>query len=123
MRVYQLMPNNLPDVGDHLVHFTGRSGDKTDDVDPAVKALSGGERLAMILGDGLIRGFETFGGSAPVVCLTEGVKASVKSLIARGRYEPFGVGFSKQFIFNKRGGPALYVRGDEWEAASNALPE
>ena len=37
-------------------------------------------------------------------------------------YEPCGVGFSKQFVFNNGGGPALYVRGDEWATATETLP-
>lgn len=123
MRIYSLATYNLPDLGDHLIHFTGRSGPKTRDVDPAIENLSGEERLAKILEDGLIRGFETFGGSAPVVCLTESVKASVMRLVANRRYEPCGIGFSKQFIFDKHGGPALYVRGDEWQTATDVLPE
>jgi hypothetical protein len=123
MRTRRLTTYNLPDLGDHLIHFTGRNGPKADDVDSAIKDLSGQKRLAKILEEGVIRGFETFGGSAPVVCLTESVKESVTSLIAEGRYEPCGVGFSKQFIFDKQGGPALYVRGDEWETATSALPE
>lgn len=45
------------------------------------------------------------------------------SLIPQRRYEPCGVGFSKQFIFDKNGGPALYVRGDEWETATAVIPE
>jgi hypothetical protein len=31
--------------------------------------------------------------------------------------------FSKQLVFEGNGGPALYVRGDEWQAAASALPQ
>jgi len=55
----------------------------------------------------------------PVTCLTESTKAAVVSLVAEGRYTPCGIGFSKQFVFNARGGPALYVRGDEWPLVAN----
>jgi hypothetical protein len=88
-----LMPFNLPDVGDHLIHFTGRQGPKTTDVDPAIKAMEAKERLAYIFQQKVIKGFETFGGSAKVVCFTESVRASVTRLIANGRYEPCGIAF------------------------------
>jgi hypothetical protein len=122
MRVYRLQTYALPDVGDHLIHFTGRTGRRIN-VDPVIEALPAHERLLRILVDGVVRGFETFGAGAPVVCLTESVKASVARLIQDRRYEPCGIGFSKQFIFDRNGGPAFYVRGDEWSTATAALPQ
>jgi hypothetical protein len=121
VRVHQLRTYDLPDVGDHLIHFTGRIGPKTDDVDPIILKRLPQQRLAHILVDGVIRGFQTFGAGAPVVCLTESTKAAVTRLVFERRYEPCGIGFSKQFVFERNGGPALYVRGDEWEAATSNL--
>jgi hypothetical protein len=83
-------------------------------VDPDILGLPDQERLLRILVDGRIRGFATFGSSGPVVCFTESTKAAVTTLIREGRYAPCGIGFSKQFVFERGGGPALYVRGDEW---------
>jgi len=80
------------------------------------------DRLLRILVDGVIRGFTTFGAGAPVVCLTESSKAAVLELLRERRYEPCGIGFAKQLVFDKNGGPALYVRGDEWEPATASLP-
>jgi hypothetical protein len=122
MRVYRLQTYDLPDVGDHLIHFTGRIGRRIN-VDPAIEAMPAQERLLHILVDGVVRGFETFGAEAPVVCFTESVKASVMRLIRDGRYEPCGIGFSKQHVFDRKGGPALYVRGDEWSTATAVLPQ
>lgn len=121
MRVFRLRTYDLPDVGDHLIHFTGRNGPRIN-VEPAITELSAQERLLHILVDGVIRGFETFAAAAPVVCFTESTKAAVMRLIREGRYEPCGIGFSKQLVFDKDGGPALYVRGDEWQTATEALP-
>ena len=122
MRVHRLQTYHLPDVGDHLIHFTERTGPRIN-VDPAIEALPGQERLLRILVDGVVRGFQTFGAGAPVVCLTESVKASVMRLIHDRRYEPCGIGFSKQHVFDRNGGPALYVRGDEWSTATATLPQ
>jgi hypothetical protein len=112
---------HVPDLADHVIHFTGRLGPRIN-VDPEVEALADQERLAHLLVQGRVRGFKTFGADAPVVCLTESTKAAVVTLIAEGRYTPCGVGFSKQFVFDRGGGPALYVRGDEWLHAAG-LPE
>lgn len=84
--------------------------------------MSAGQRLGRILADERIRGFNTFGAGAPVVCLTESTKAAVTLLVAERRYEPCGIGFSKQFVFNQGAAPAIYVRGDEWPQI-DALPQ
>jgi hypothetical protein len=104
---------NLPDLADHVIHFTGRQGNKLW-LAPEIGRLSDEERLAHILVDGRIQAFQTFRSGAPVVCLTESVRPAVSELIRQRRYTPCGVGFSKDFVFGKGGGPALYVRGDEW---------
>jgi hypothetical protein len=113
VRVFPLRTYNLPDVGDYLIHFTGRNGPRMN-VDPEILLLSPENRLMRILTGVRIRAFQTFGAAAPVAAFTESTQASVRELISERRYAPFGVGFSKQFIFDKNGGPVLYVRGDEW---------
>jgi hypothetical protein len=45
------------------------------------------------------------------VCFTECIWDSLISLSEV--YSPYGVVFSKRLIFDKGGGPALYVRGDQ----------
>ena len=120
MRILPLRIYDTPDVGDYVIHFTGRNGSRIN-VASRIEALAAQERLLHILVDGVIRGFETFGADGPVVCLTESTKEALRKLIAEGRYEPCGIGFSKQLVFDGGGGPALYVRGDEWQAAADAL--
>jgi hypothetical protein len=120
MRVRPLRTYNLPDLADHVIHFTGRAGIRIN-VDDRIEQLPDQERLLHIVVDQCIRGFETFGADAPVVCLTESTKAAVATLVADHRYTPCGIGFSKQFVFDRGGGPALYVRGDEWPATDQLL--
>jgi hypothetical protein len=122
MRVLKLRTYDLPDVGDHVIHFTGRQGPKIN-VEEKIERLSPQERLVHILVNGVVRGFETFGAGAPVACFSESTKAAIPKLIKEGRYEPCGVAFSKQLVFDKNGGPALYVRGDEWKTVAAALPQ
>jgi len=122
MRVRQLRTYDLPDVGDHLIHFTGRNGQRMA-VGPEILLLSPADRLMRILVEGRIRAFPTFGTSgAAIVALTESTQPTVRKVIADGPHVPFGIGFSKQTVFEKNGGPVLYVRGDEWEDARSALP-
>jgi hypothetical protein len=120
MRLHPLRTYSLPDLADHVIHFTGRTGPRIN-VDEAIEKLAPSQRLLNILLEQRIRAFTTFRAGAPVVALTESTKAAVTTLIAQERYEPCGVGFSKQFAFEKGGGPALYVRGDEWLEAAEAL--
>jgi hypothetical protein len=47
------------------------------------------------------------------VCFTECPWASLIS--HTGKYSPYGIGFSKNFIFSRDGGPAFYVRPDLFE--------
>lgn len=115
--MHQLRTYGVPDLADHVIHFTGRVGGRIN-VDQQIEQWPAQERLAHILVDQRIRGFETFGAEAPVTCLTESTKAAVVQLISEGRYTPCGIGFSKQFAFEAGGGPALYVRGDEWPAVA-----
>ena len=122
-RVSPLRTYDLPDIGDHLIHFTGRTGGRFA-VPDEIRNLNAPDRLAQILYQGRIRAVPTFGtGMRPIVAFTESSQASVLRLISEDRYTPWGIGFSKQFIFDQGGGPVLYVRGDEWDAATAVLPD
>jgi hypothetical protein len=123
MRVHRLRTYDLPDVGDYLIHFTGRTGQRFEQPDD-IRNLDAPSRLAQILYQGTIRAVPTFGtGRRPIVAFTESSQAAVRRLIAEGRYTPWGIGFSKQSIFERGGGPVLYVRGDEWDATAAQLPD
>jgi hypothetical protein len=66
------------------------------------------------LAHGEIRAFRVFFGYDDVVCFTECTPAGVTAMVQE-RYEPWGVAFSKDLVFKRGGGPAFYVRGDEWD--------
>src|SRR5712691_10428714 len=123
MRVYPLRTYDLPDVGDYLIHFTGRTGMRLA-VPDEIRNHDPPGRLAQILYQGRIRAVPTFGtGGRPIVAFTESSQAAVRRLIADGRYTPWGIGFSKQFIFERGGAPVMYVRGEEWDVATAQLPD
>lgn len=59
----------------------------------------------------------------PVVCLTECAPSGISTLISEGRYPPYGIAFTKDFVFSLGGGPALYVRMDEWHEIECLQPK
>jgi hypothetical protein len=59
--------------------------------------------------------------NAAAVCFTECIWDALTRLTVR--YSPYGVVFSKRFIFDHGGGPALYTRGDILKKLSDELPE
>jgi hypothetical protein len=111
-----------PDLSDLVIHFVARIGPKAAGVPGEIQNLSSFDRLVTILETEELRAFPVFGsGSWPVACFSECTRAGVLRLVAEGRYEPIGIAFSKEYLFDFAGGPALYIRGDEWPHAE-ALP-
>lgn len=109
---------NQADLTNEVVHFTKRSGPENDEVGAAIQGLSPRERLRNILHHRQLHAHRVFYAvpGDPVVCFTEATRAGIARLVLDGRYQPWGIGFSKDFVFQRGGGPAFYVRGDEWAA-------
>lgn len=114
MPLLPLRRYSSPDLSNFVIHFTGRIGRPNDEVPGDIAALGAGSRLLRILSEGRIQGFRTFGLNQAVVCFTEASPAGVSTLVREQRYHPWGLAFTKDFVFAQGGGPALYVRGDEW---------
>lgn len=105
-----------PDFSNYLAHFTvnrqpcSRAQDNPTNQFKGVKAI---DRLESIL-----KGKKIFASRLPwnnkeAVCLTE---CPWGSLLAHAKtYSPYGIGFTKEFIFSKSGGPAFYVRPDLYD--------
>lgn len=121
VRINELRKYRHPDISDLVVHFSGRSGTAGPGVPERIRAMKDWERLGQILVDQRIFAFPPFGSSEPVVCFTECTTAGIKTLMADHRYTPCGLAVAKDVVFHRGGGPALYVRGDEWEHV-DALP-
>lgn len=60
-------------------------------------------------------------GNPPAVCFTECMWDALNRLTVN--YSPYGIVFNKRLVFDKGGGPALYVRGDHLSALDAAIPE
>jgi hypothetical protein len=103
-----------PDFSDVVAHFTadrppyGIDGEKEER-----KAALGGNalgRLAHILQEKTIWATKMPHTDQPAVCFTECTWASL--LDHAEEYSPCGIGFTKDFLFGKGGGPAVYIRAD-----------
>jgi hypothetical protein len=116
VRLQPLREYDQPDLSNYVVHLTGRQGKRVMEVPAAITKQSPEERLESILYSGVIRAFPAFGiGSFDVVCFTECAPAAVQQTIKEAVYAPYGVAFTKQFVFELGGGPVLYIRGDLWQ--------
>ncbi len=115
MQINELRRYGHPDLSDFVIHFVARWGKRNDEVPADVYAMSARDRLFDgVLASNEIRAYRVFFGWDAVVCFTECTPAGVTAMI-RDRYKPWGVAFTKDFVFRRGGGPAFYVRGDEWD--------
>ncbi len=112
-----------PDFSDYVVHFTkgtkplGDDGSKNLD---DIAKLTAVQRLTNMLSAKRIDGTPMPWTSRPAVCFTECTWISL--LDHSKRYSPFGIGFSKAFLFATGGAPAIYLRPDflDWQKSHTA---
>lgn len=104
---------NRPDFSNYLAHFTtNRQPCSKAKENPTIdqKGVSAIDRLINILTIKEIFASRLSWNNLNAVCLTE---CPWGSLLAHAKnYSPYGIGFTKDFIFNKDGSPVFYVRPD-----------
>lgn len=112
MRVRPFSPTRHPDFNEVVVHFTGRrcSGEEAS------------RRLLRIITSGAILATIPYGNDLGAACFTESTARGVSWLIAEQHFVPYGIGFTKTFLFAHGGAPAIVVRGDEWRHVKNLPP-
>ena len=107
---------NRPDFSMYLVHFTKDGAFCNEEQNELIKPYSkmtAKERLLSILQTKKIVSSKMPWTNSPCVCFTE---CPWSSLLAHTQqYSSFGVGFTKKFIFNHNGAPALYMRVNIFE--------
>jgi hypothetical protein len=109
----KMVPVERPDLWNNVVHITGR--ERTDRrLAAAIRALSPEKRLEGILREGMIRARRVYGTPLPVACFTETTPSGLERLFNEQRFEPWGIVFSKEFVYDQGGAPVHYVRSDEW---------
>src|SRR5574341_1848296 len=128
MQIRPLWSPPQPDLSNEVIHLTGRCGPHHFSFPTELDEMTAEERLVSILNQEQIMAFPVLsvGVDDPVVCFSEATIEGIRKLVGGAggapRYEPYGIAFAKQTVFDHDGGPALYVRGDEWHLVSQ-LPE
>jgi hypothetical protein len=123
MQLRPLRRYTQPDLTNDVVHFTGRSSASVNsEVPESIRVMTAEQRFLTILGSCSFQGFPVYGNRSEdrVVCFSEATPAGLEEMV-QTRYEPWGIGFSKDSMLKWGGGPALYVRGDEFDAVRQAL--
>ncbi len=113
MRVRPLSPLRHPDFNEVVVHLTGRTGGEADAERRLLRVISSGQVLATT----------PYGSDLGAACFTESTAQGVSWLIAQQHFAPFGIAFTKSFLFANGGAPAIVVRGDEWKHVRDLPPE
>lgn len=122
MRIRDFPPNKHPDLSDHVVHLIGRGRAENKRVDAHIQALSASERFHNIIMQTRFFAYPIFAtDEVPVICFSECTPSGIGALVKSARYWPIGIAFTKNYIFQCGGGPAFYVRGDEWAEMCDAL--
>lgn len=103
---------NRPDFSNYLVHFTKDklpcSKAKTNPAKEFAVKVSALDRLINILKQKQIRSSELTWIHKNAVCFTECIWGSLLSHAQV--YSSYGIGFTKEYIFQKGGNPVFYVR-------------
>lgn len=105
-----------PDYSEYVAHFTSAVAIQDDvTLNRQIGPLTPVERLARILQEGRITATKKhFSLGRPSVAFTECPWTSL--LDHATRYSSFGVGFTKQLLWEKGGQPALYMRSEYLKA-------
>jgi len=102
------------DISDYVIHFT--KGDTPEDAF---------RRLQKIISDGFLLGSDgMIKGGYDCVCFSEAPIESLPNGLINpdyySHYSPFGIMFSKQFIFERGGRPAIYQPDNEFISLSES---
>jgi hypothetical protein len=117
-----------PDFSDYVVHFTKDakpflSEDGSHNNLASIGNLTAVQRLTKMLSTKTINATPMPWTNKPAVCFTECTWVSL--LDHSKRYSPFGIGFTKAFLFATGGAPAIYLRPDfyEWQKKHSSPKE
>jgi hypothetical protein len=110
-----------PAQTDLLIHFCGRpfGRQSTPSVPDVVRSMSPETRLYSILWQQQLRGFAPFGADDPMICFSESPPEHLSWLLRRG-WQPWGLVFARQSLYQVGGGPAWYVRSPQYDELSPA---
>lgn len=118
---YDILPlesHGHEDFHGWVFHFQRSPGRKSTNTNHAAQKMTAQERTVSILNDRQLNASEPFAAS-PVIppdvcCFTEAGMEQITWLFNESKYDHYGLGFTKDLLIGKGGGPVLPVRGDEW---------
>ena len=108
-----LRPVEHPDLSPVLTHFCDRTRPQAG-IPVEITSMTATQRLASILWESRLRAFVTYSGGDPATCLTEATLNGLNFLIGRRHYQPWGLVFDRQSVYDAGGGPVWYARSDEY---------
>ncbi|MET8605750.1 hypothetical protein ABZV92_19625 [Streptomyces rubiginosohelvolus] len=108
-----------PAQSDNLFHFTGRVGDRPNDVPRTIQKMTPEQRLDAIIGERVLRAFPPFGPTTRCVCFSESPPDHLAFLVAAGRVEPWGIVVSRDQMVRTGGGSVAYVPDKVYEYFKN----
>lgn len=84
----------------------------TPSVPHEITSMAPSERLDNILWEEQLRGFPPFGAPSehPMICLSESPPDHLRWLLTAREWPPWGLIFSRQTVYDIRGGPVWHVR-------------
>jgi hypothetical protein len=108
-----LRPVEHPDLSAVLTHFCHRARPQAG-IPAEIIGMVASQRLASILWESRLRAFVTYSGGDPAICLTEATLNGLNFLIRERHYQPWGLVFDRQSVYDAGGGPVWYARPDEY---------
>lgn len=108
-----LRPVEHPDLSPVLTHFCHRARPQAG-IPAEITSMAAPQRLASILWESRLRAFVTYSGGDPAICLTAATLHGLNFLIGRRHYQPWGLVFDRQSVYDAGGGPVWYARPDEY---------
>lgn len=111
-----------PELSPILTHFCSRCRPLGREVPEDIRRMSAPDRLESILWDRGLRTFVTYSGGDPAVCFTEARQAGLEFLIQKRGYEPWGLLFDRQSVYDAGGGPVWYARPEQQQMLKQLDP-
>jgi hypothetical protein len=102
-----------PSLSPVLTHFCARGRPPGPGVPPSISAMTGQQKLEQILWERRLLAFVTFSGGDPAACFSEATPDAIQFLLRNRGYEPWGLMFSRQSVYDAGGAPVWYARPAE----------
>ncbi|MFJ8982657.1 hypothetical protein [Streptomyces sp. NPDC102282] len=108
-----------PAQSDDLYHFTGRLGERPNDVPQRIREMTPQQRLDAIIAERMLRAFPPFGANVPCVCFSEASPEHLAFLVKERKVEPWGILGRRNSLLSLGGGSVAYVPDQQYQYFKN----